>query len=113
MLCGMLQDVTRFVAAQRRFDIDEHAHGLIGVHVIVADGPDRLMPPAMALPGFATDHIQVDLDAYPQIRADLSNRVAEIFKTDLGIGPGVAAYDIFAPPADQLINAQILKVPAV
>ena len=63
--------------------------------------------------GLAIDRADVDVDFDAQVRIALANGIAQVFEVHFAVGTGVDDHDQAAPSPHQLVDPQVLEVPAV
>src|SRR5439155_19081351 len=98
---------------KRRLDVHQLADRRVFVNEIIAYGADRNMPATILLPLLRLDHIQIDLNIHAKVRPYLSYRHPQIIKSILGILSRITADDELTPSPDELIKAEIVKMPSI
>jgi len=110
---GVVLDVRRLVPGQRGFEIDQGAGGGVGIHFVVANHADGVVATAGLGVGGPLDLVEIQFDVDSQIDADLPDGVAEIFKVELRVTPGIHHEDAVTAAQDHFVQAEIFEMPAV
>ena len=105
----VVQDVRGHARAPRRLDVQNRAD----LPLRIANRPHCARRAVVAQRVGRGDLSNVEVDLHAQVRAALANRVAEILESVAGVGAGIARDDVAATPAHELVDAEVLEVPAV
>ena len=113
VLGRVAQHIGGLVAGQRALDVEKGARHFLPVLAVVADAADGAVPLARRAARRGANLADVDLDVDAEVRPALLDGVPQIAERDGAVLAGVARDDEPAPAPDQLIDPQVLEVPAV
>src|SRR5437868_1777758 len=121
---GVLIHITRLAfgdsstAVERRFDVDQHSgRRSAAINIAVLDRAHSAVSPFKIAPFVGGSHedwnTMGEVDRYPEIDADLSNRCSKVLECSFLILAAVAHHDEVASTAHHFIKPEIFKMTAV
>ena len=113
MHAGVLHDVDRFVAGQRRLDVQQKPRHRFRVGLLIMDAADAAVIQALAGALRGNACLGVDVDAHAEIHLAFAHRVAEVLEAELRVHAGIDRDDEPAAAPHQFVDAEILEVAAV
>ena len=124
---AIFDDVGRLIAGQARLEVEDPAArpvrvtgsaspppidtGATGIFLRIGDRSDHTV--GLAESAVDTDRVGIDVDLDAEVGAAFANRSAERSEREFGVLLRVADDDVPAAPAHQLVESEVVEVPAV
>src|SRR5438045_3228350 len=82
-------------------------------NAVIVNGSDYTMSLTPSTPVAISNPVYTDVDLHAEVRTAAADQVTQVFERERSILPGVARDDVPASAANQFVNTEILKMPAI